>query len=176
MRERTGARPGASWLGPHEGIPLERGLSWAAIVLSGASPGDVVLSAGGGIALPQGTVALLDGVAAREESAPLSIPRDALTGTGVPGVSGARLLARTPARAVLRLGPPPGARWAIVGLKSVAVFTGKLTLVDGDEALDVRAGYVALVTDPAATLYVQAGNDAAVAIGFAEPGLLVRLG
>jgi hypothetical protein len=32
------------------------------------------------------------------------------------------------------------------------------------------------VADPTATLYVQAGNDAAVAIAFASPGVLVRLG
>jgi hypothetical protein len=48
--------------------------------------------------------------------------------------------------------------------------------VDGDEGLDVRAGEVALVSDPTATLYLQAGNDAAVATGFAAPGVLVRLG
>jgi D-alanyl-D-alanine carboxypeptidase len=58
----------------------------------------------------------------------------------------------------------------------VAVFVGKLTLVDGDEGHEVRAGEAALVADPTATLYLQAGNDAAVAIGFAEPGVLVRLG
>jgi hypothetical protein len=172
----TAVRTGASRLGPIHGAPLETGLSWAAIVLSGEALGDVVVAAGGGIALPEGTAALLDGVAAGEAMVPLTIRRDALTGTGIPGVAGVRLLAKSPARAVLRFGPPPGARWAIVGLRSVAVFSGRLTLVDGDEGLDVRAGEVALVSDPTATLYLQAGNDAAVATGFAAPGVLVRLG
>ena len=62
------------------------------------------------------------------------------------------------------------------GLRSVAVLAGKLTLVDGEEARDVRAGEVAFVADPAATLHVQSGNDAAVAIGFGRAELSVRLG
>ena len=33
-----------------------------------------------------------------------------------------------------------------------------------------------VLADPTATLYLQAGNDTAVAIGFAAPDLLVRLG
>jgi hypothetical protein len=106
----------------------------------------------------------------------LRISRDALTGTGLPGIAGARVLARTASHSVLRFGPPPAARWAVVGLRCVAVFTGKLTLFDGDEGRDVWAGYVAFVADPAATLYIQAGNDTAVAIAFAGPEVLVRLG
>jgi hypothetical protein len=173
---RDGSRPAASWLGPLEGPPPEPGLSWAAVVLSGAAYGDVVVTPDGRTDLPAGTAALLDGVAGTGETAPLRIERDALAGRGASGVAGARLLAEMPGRTVLRLGPPPAARWAIVGLRSVAVFIGKLTLVDGDESLDVWAGQVALVADPTATLYVQAGNDAAVAIAFASPGVLVRLG
>ena len=84
-------------------------------------------------------------------------------------------LAATAARVVLRLGPPPAARWAVTGLRSVAVLAGRLTLLDGEAAFDVRAGEAALVTDSAATLLVLAGNDAAVAVGFAEPDLSVRL-
>ena len=174
--ERTPARPGASKLGPAGATPLDRGLSWAAVVLSGKARGDVVVAPDGIFDLPQGTVALFEGLAAGETGAPLHIPRDALTGTGLPGITGARLLARTAAHSVLRLGPPPAARWAVVGLRSVAVFTGKLTLFDGDEGLDVRAGHVAFVADPSATLYIQAGNDTAVAIAFAAPEVLVRLG
>ena len=56
------------------------------------------------------------------------------------------------------------------------VAAGKLTLVDGEEARDVRAGEVAFVADPAATLHVQSGNDAAVAIGFGRAELSIRLG
>ena len=97
-------------------------------------------------------------------------------GRVLPGITGARVLARTASFSVLRLGPPPAARWAVVGLRSVAVFTGKLTLFDGDEGRDVWAGQVALVADPTATLYIQAGNDTAVAIAFATPEVLVRLG
>ena len=41
---------------------------------------------------------------------------------------------------------------------------------------DVAAGGLVLVADPTATLYLQAGNDAAVAFGFAAPGVLVALG
>jgi len=173
---RTAARSGASRIGRAEDTLPEPGLSWAAVVLSGEGVGDVVVSPGGRVDLPPGTAALLDGVAPGEDVSPFRIRRDELTGTGVAGVSGARVLARTPSRAVLRLGPPPGARWAVVGFRSVAVFVGKLTLVDGDEGHEVRAGEAALVADPTATLYLQAGNDAAVAIGFAEPGVLVRLG
>ena len=38
------------------------------------------------------------------------------------------------------------------------------------------AGQVAIVADPTATLYIQAGNDTAVAIALAGPEVLVRLG
>jgi hypothetical protein len=169
------SRPGASRLGPALPGPPGEELSWAAVALSGETAGDVVLAGRDPIGLPPETAALRDGVAAQEEEAPLRFGRDALAGKGIPGITGARLLAGTHGRAVLRFGPPPGARWAVVGLRSLAVFEGKLTLVDGEEALDVRAGEAAFVADPTATLYVQAGNDAAVAIAFAAPGVLIRL-
>ena len=175
--ERTPARLGVSRLGPVDGTPLDPELSWAAIALVGAAQGDVVVAGPeGAIDLPKRSAALVDGVPADGGDAPCRIARDALAGTGMPGITGARVLARTEKRAVLRLGPPPGARWAVVGLRSVAVLVGKLTLIDGDEGQDVRAGEIALVADPTATLHVQAGNDAAVAIGFAAPDVLVRLG
>jgi hypothetical protein len=65
---------------------------------------------------------------------------------------------------VLRLGPPPGARWVFVGLRALAVFSGRITLVDGEEARNVAAGSLALVADPTATLYFEAGNDSALAV------------
>ena len=167
--ERTPARPGASKLGPAGATPLDRGLAWAAVVLSGEARGDVVLAPDGGLDLPRGNGGALRRPGRGRGGVPLRIPRDALTGTGLPGITGARVLARTASHAVLRLGPPPAARWAVVGLRSVAVFTGKLTLFDGDEGLDVWAGHVAFVADPTATLYIQAGNDTAVAIAFAAP-------
>ena len=173
--ETSPARPGPSRLGP-AAAPFDGELSWAAVVLSGDARGDVVVSPGGSIDLPHGTAVLVEGAVPGVPGAPLCIPRDALTGQGVSGITGARLLARTASHAVLRLGPPPAARWAVVGLRSVAVFTGKLTLFDGDEGRDVWAGQVAMVADPTATLHVQAGNDAAVAIALADPGVLVRLG
>lgn len=173
--ERSRARPGPSRLGP-AAAHLDGGLSWVAVVLSGDARGDVVVAPDGGLDLPHGTSTLCEGAVADVPGVPLRIPRDGLTGQGVTGVTGARLLVRTGSHCVLRLGPPPAARWAVVGLRSVAVFTGKLTLFDGDEGRDVWAGQVAMVADPTATLHVQAGNDAAVAIALAEPGVLVRLG
>lgn len=170
------ARPGETRLGPLAASRLPGDLAWAAIVLSGGARGDVVfLDAGPPVDLPDGTAVLLDGATREDTPVPARVASAALVGAGVPGVTGARLLVRTKARALLRLGPPPAARWAVVGLRSVAVFTGKLTLSVGEEGLDVKAGEVALVSDPTATLHVQAGNDAAVAIAFASPGVVVRL-
>ena len=77
--------------------------------------------------------------------------------------------------AVLRLGPPPTARWAFRGVRAIAVFSGKLTLVDGDEAKLVRAGSLALVADPSATLYLEAGNDAALAVALADSDFVAAL-
>lgn len=174
--DRPAARPCTSKVGPSGATPLDRGLAWAAVVLSGEARGDVVVAPDGGIDLPRGTAALFEGTGASVAGEPLRIPRDALVGQGLSGVTGARLLARTASHSILRFGPPPAARWAVVGLRSVAVFTGKLTLFDGDEGRDVWAGQVAIVADPTATLYIQAGNDTAVAIALAEPEVLVRLG
>ena len=170
------ARGGVSRLGPYAPSASGEGHAWAAVALSGEAAGDVFFSAGGALELPAGVAALLDGCTTAEEGAPGRIGRESLAGAVIPGVTGARLLRRSGARSVLRLGPPPAARWAVEGLRSVAVLAGKLTLVDGEEARDVRAGEVAFVADPAATLHVLSGNDAAVAIGFGGPGLSVRLG
>ncbi len=169
-------RGGVSRLGPFDPSATGDGRAWAAVALSGEGAGDVFFSAGGAIELLAGVAALLDGAGTAGEGAPNRIAREALTGSAFPGVTGARLLCTSGARSVLRLGPPPAARWAVEGLRSVAVLAGKLTLVDGEEARDVRAGEVALVADPAATLHVQSGNDAAVAIGFGRAELSVRLG
>lgn len=171
----SGVRPGATRLGAGSAALGSEGLSWAAVALSGPARGDAVLSGRGPVDLPGDACVLRDGVAAREEEAPRRFDRDALDGKGIPGITGARLLVATGGRSVLRFGPPPGARWAVVGLRSLAVFEGKLTLVDGEEGREVRAGEAALVADPSATLYVQAGNDAAVAVAFAAPGVLIRL-
>ncbi len=170
------ARGAVSRLGPFAPPAAGDGRAWAAVVLSGPAAGDLFFAAEGALALPAGVAALLDGAGTADEGAPRRIAREALTGSAVPGVTGARLLCTSEARSVLRLGPPPAARWAVEGLRSVAVLAGKLTLVDGEEARDVRAGEVAFVAEPAATLHVQAGNDAAVAIGFGRPELSVRLG
>jgi hypothetical protein len=170
------ARGGVSRLGPFDPSAAGDGCAWAGVALSGKTAGDVFLAAGGALEIPVGVAALLDGARTAEEGASVRIGRESLAGSVVPGVTGARLLWRGGARSVLRLGPPPAARWAVEGLRSVAVFAGKLTLVDGEEARDVRAGEVAFVAEPAATLHVLSGNDAAVAIGFGRAGLSVRLG
>jgi hypothetical protein len=104
------------------------------------------------------------------------IRRDDLVGRGFPGITGIRSLHRTVSLSAVRLGPPPGARWALVGLRSFAVFAGKITAIDGEEPREIRAGELAVIADPSATLYLQAGNDAAVAIGLAGSDLLVALG
>ncbi|MHB8801043.1 MAG: hypothetical protein ACYDBY_21585 [Thermoanaerobaculia bacterium] len=170
------ARGGISRLGPFAPPAAGGGHAWAGVALSGEAAGEVVFAAGGALEVPAGVAVLLDGAMTAEEGAPGRIGRETLAGSVVPGVTGARLLRRSGARSVLRLGPPPGARWTVEGLRSLAVFAGKLTLVDGEEARDVRAGEVAFVANPAATLHVQSGNDSAVAIGFGRPELSVRLG
>ncbi len=77
---------------------------------------------------------------------------------------------------MLRLGPPPGARWVFVGLRTIAVFSGKVTLVDGDEPRLVTAGRLALVGDPTATLYLEAGNDSALAVALGGTRVVAALG
>ena len=76
----------------------------------------------------------------------------------------------------MRLGPPPTARWVFRGVRAIAVFAGKVTLMDGEEAKLVRAGSLALVGDPSATLYFEAGNDSALAIALASSGFVAALG
>lgn len=95
--------------------------------------------------------------------------------TPVPGISGIGILFRDPTSVVLRLGPPPGARWAFRGVHSLAVFTGKLTAVDGEERRELRAGTLASVGRPEATLFVEAGNDSALALAVAGPSFAVTL-
>jgi len=106
------------------------------------------------------------------------IKRDDLGGRAVPGITGLRTLVEMPeARlAVLRLGPPPTARWVFRGVRAIAVFSGKITLMDGEEARLVRAGSLALVGDPSATLYLEAGNDSALAVALATSGFVAALG
>jgi hypothetical protein len=77
---------------------------------------------------------------------------------------------------VLRFGPPPGARWVFVGLSVLAVFAGKFTLVDGAESKIVPAGCLAIVGDPTATLYVEAGNDSALGVALGGASVVSALG
>ena len=77
---------------------------------------------------------------------------------------------------MLRLGPPPGARWVFVGLSAIAVFAGKFTLVDGEEPKIVPAGRIALVGDPSATLYLEAGNDSALGVAVGGAAVVSALG
>lgn len=104
------------------------------------------------------------------------IRRDDLSGRGVPGITGLRLRHAAGGLTVLRLGPPPGARWVLVGLRAIAVFAGKVTLVDGEEPKLVPAGHVAAIADPTATLYVEAGNDSALAVALGRPDVVAALG
>lgn len=119
------------------------------------TPGDVLLRS------PSST---FEGIFAANLRPQHHIRRDDLSGRGVPGITGLRTRHAGGGLTVLRLGPPPGARWVFVGLRVIAVFAGKITLVDGEEARVVRAGSLALVADPTATLYVEAGNDSALAV------------
>ena len=160
----------------------------AALVLSGSARyADWTLSGGDLILGPEHDISTLSG--AQDAGAALlvhatagpppplrRIARGDLAGAGFSGITGIRALVRTPTVCVVRLGPPPGARWVLVGLESFAVFTGRFTVVDGQESRDIRAGEVAAVSDPSATLHLQAGNDSALAIGFAAPSVVVALG
>ncbi len=104
------------------------------------------------------------------------IRRDDLAGNGVAGITGLRSRHAGGGITVLRFGPPPGARWVFVGLRAIAVFAGKVTLVDGDESKVVAAGQLALVGDPTATLYVEAGNDSALAVALGGARVVSALG
>lgn len=144
----------------------------ALLVLTGpgvASPGDVLLWS------PSLSLEEISRASPRPHR---HIKRDDLGGRAVPGITGLRTLAELPeARlAVLRLGPPPTARWVFRGVRAIAVFSGKITLMDGEEARLVRAGSLALVGDPSATLYLEAGNDSALAVALAASGFVAALG
>lgn len=104
------------------------------------------------------------------------IRRDDLSGRGVSGITGLRTRHAGGGLTVLRLGPPPGARWVFVGLEAIAVFSGRVTLVDGEEAKVVAAGRLALVADPTATLYLEAGNDSALAVALGGADVVAALG
>jgi len=104
------------------------------------------------------------------------IRRDDLSGRGVSGITGLRSRHAGGGITVLRFGPPPGARWVFVGLRAIAVFAGKVTLVDGEESRVVSAGQLALVGDPTATLYVEAGNDSALAVALGRAHVVSALG
>ncbi len=106
------------------------------------------------------------------------IRRDGVAGAAFPGITGLRVLARLTKTgfAVLRLGPPPGARWVFRGVCAFAVFSGRLAAFDGDDVKEVRAGALARVTDPSATLYLEADNDAALAVALAADDFIAALG
>jgi hypothetical protein len=103
------------------------------------------------------------------------IRRDDLSGRGVSGITGLRSRHSGGGLTVLRLGPPPGARWVFVGLSAIAVFAGRVTLVDGEESTSVPAGRIALVGDPTATLYLEAGNDSALAVALGRAAVVSAL-
>lgn len=141
--------------------------SSALLVLSGGGPGDVLLWS------PSLPLEELSRISPRPDH---HIRRDDLSGRGVSGITGLRTLHESGGLSVLRLGPPPGARWVFVGLRAFAVFAGKLSVMEGDEAKDVLPGHLALVADPTATLYFQAGNDSALAIALAAARVVAALG
>lgn len=102
--------------------------------------------------------------------------KDEGAGEGFPGVSGLRVLLRHGPVMALRLGPPPGARWAVTGLHALAVFRGRLTVLDDGQPTEVGAWETVLVGDPSATLHVVVGNDSVRAVGFASARVAVALG
>jgi hypothetical protein len=147
-------------------VSFESGLS--------ASPSDVVVAPAGRMR-GAGAVLLESARSPLREEERL-VRHEETRGTGITGITGIRVLHRDASTSVLRLGPPPGARWVIVGLRSLAVFSGKLILVDGGESVELFPGDAALIADPTATLYLQAGNDSALGIGFAAAEPVVALG
>jgi hypothetical protein len=160
--------------------------SAALLVLTGggaASPGDVLVWTAASLAAPaspgEGSFSLsLEELCRTSPERGRHVRRDDLGGRAIPGITGLRALAQLPETglAVLRLGPPPTARWAFRGVRAIAVFSGKITLVDGEEAKLVRAGSFAHVADPSATLYLEAGNDSALAVALAASGFVAALG
>jgi len=147
-------------------------------LLPSAAGDTLVLSSGAGISARGGEAAILlaDVGALAPSQVSRRIGHEEPVGTGFGGITGARRLDVAAGVVTVRLGPPPGARWAIVGLRALAVFAGKLSLVDGDEAKEVRAGRLAVIADPSSTLYLQAGNDSVIAMGFASPDAVIALG
>ncbi len=149
-----------------------KGRSSALLVLSAAAeasggPGDVLVWSP---SLP------LEGISRTSPRPDHHIRRDDLSGRGVSGITGLRTRHADGGITVLRFGPPPGARWVFVGLRAIAVFSGRITLVDGEDARIVGAGSLALVADPTATLYVEAGNDSALAVALGGARVVAALG
>jgi hypothetical protein len=62
------------------------------------------------------------------------------------------------------------------GVTAVAVFSGRLAAFDGEDVKEIRAGSLARVADPSATLYLEAGNDAALAVALAAEDFVAALG
>lgn len=160
---------------------------WASILLRGSlalpfqmSRGDLVTGSpeGSFVSDAEGALLLVDSVPASPDAPrnPRRIACDDLVGSGIRGISGIRIIHRSQERAVLRLGPPPGARWAVSGMRGLALFSGKMLLFDGGEPRMVGANSLVILDNPGATLYLQAGNDSAVALAFAETGVSVALG
>lgn len=107
------------------------------------------------------------------------IGRADLVGTGVSGITGVRILHRAPGGALLRLGPPPGARWIVAGLRAFAVLSGRIFLyevLDASEPRSFSAGEGHVVPDPFRPVPLMAGNDSAVVVAFAAPDVAVALG
>jgi len=145
------------------------------------APGDVLIWPNAPRRAPPGPGATSPSSPLEEIGRPSPLPthhirRDDLAGRGVPGITGLRVRHAAGGITVLRLGPPPGARWVFVGLSAIAVFAGKFTLVDGEESRIVPAGRLALVGDPTATLYVEAGNDSALGVALGGASVVSALG
>lgn len=144
--------------------------------LPALGPGDSLIATAGLLLSSAGGAVLLADVAGPGPGEARRFGRDDLAGRGFAGITGIRAVHRTSHAALLRLGPPPGVRWVLVGVRALAVFDGKLTVLGGEEPLDVRGGELLTIADPTATLYLQSGNDSALAIGFSSPDVIVALG
>ena len=149
----------------------------------GASAGDVLMWAAPSAAASARSGAPSSSLSLEEisrTSPPPShrIRRDGVAGAPFPGITGLRVLARLPEAgfAVLRLGPPPGARWVFRGVRAFAVFSGRFAAFDGDAVTEIRAGALARVADPSATLYLEAGNEAALGVALAANDFIAALG
>jgi hypothetical protein len=171
-------------------VPLA-GREVALFVLSGrlAGPDGRDLLAGDAAAGPSADVARL--VAAEKarllleererggENGLVRIGRTDLVGTGVAGITGVRILHRAPGGALLRLGPPPGARWIVSGLRAFAVLAGRFFLyevLDASEPRSFSGGEGHVVPEPSRPVPLMAGNDSAVVVAFAAPDVAVSLG